>query len=169
MTQGDSQSGWRKDMNKNQLGASLCGCFLVLAVGVGWAQENLKRGQAELIAPDTTLLNDVEEGRALQSPAPSTDRWIGVAVGPIPENLMAHVSLPGGAGVLVEQVIPDSPAANAGLRRHDILTELDGNQLTDARSLVDGVRSTQDSSLELKWMRGGQQMSAQVTPAARKR
>ena len=154
-------------MNKNQLGASLCGCFLALAVGVGWAQENLKLGHAELNVPDTTLLNDVEEGRALQSPAPSTDRWIGVAVGPIPENLMAHVSLPGGAGVLVEQVIPDSPAANAGLRRHDILTELDGNPLTDARTLVDEVRAPRDGSLELKWMRGGQQMSARIKPTAR--
>ena len=162
-------------MKKKLLSGLAFGCCFALAVGVVWAQEVLDGGQVEIIPPDgtrlaipdKTLLNDVDEGRALQSLAPSADRWIGVAVGPVPDILRAHVSLPAGVGVLVEQVIPDSPAARAGLQRHDIVTALDGNLLTDAKSLVDGVRAAQDGSLELKWMRGGQQMNAQITPAAR--
>ncbi len=99
-------------MNKKLLGGLACGCLLALAVGVAGAQEtrNSVRGR-----PNTTLLNDVEEGRALQSPTPSADRWIGIAVGPVPDTLRAHVPLPAGTGIMVEQIIPDGPAAKAGL------------------------------------------------------
>ncbi len=36
------------------------------------------------------------------------------------------------AGVQIMQVIDDSPAATAGLRRGDLLLELDGEPVTDA-------------------------------------
>jgi hypothetical protein len=157
-------------MNKGRIGSFVCGSLLALAGGIAVAQQRLDSdapGVIPRVRVDTTLLNDVAEGQFLQSQPSVADRWIGVGVAPVPDLLRAHVSLPDAGGVLVEQVVPDSPAAQAGLQRHDILTEADGKLLTDARSLVDAVRAAQDGSLELKWMRGGRQLVAKVTPAER--
>jgi S1-C subfamily serine protease len=38
-------------------------------------------------------------------------------------------------GVLVVQIIPNSPAVNAGLRRGDVITEIDGQAITSAEQL----------------------------------
>ncbi|MDH3591479.1 MAG: trypsin-like peptidase domain-containing protein [Planctomycetota bacterium] len=40
------------------------------------------------------------------------------------------------AGWKVQTVVPDSPAAKAGLRRNDVITEIDGRRLRDARILL---------------------------------
>jgi S1-C subfamily serine protease len=38
-------------------------------------------------------------------------------------------------GVLVVQIIPNSPSANAGLRRGDVITEIDGQAISSADQL----------------------------------
>lgn len=62
---------------------------------------------------------------------------LGVLVSPIPEVLYAHLStLPRGEGVVVTRVLTDSPAANAGVRRHDLLLRLDSEPIRDSEQLV---------------------------------
>ena len=118
---------------------------------------------------DTTLLNDVDDEILPSAPAEPAGRWIGVGVAPIPEVLKSHLNLADGLGVMVDQVIPDSPAARAGLRRHDVLIAAGGVAVSDTQSLINAVRAVQDGSLELRWIRGGKEMTAEVIPAERPR
>ena len=47
--------------------------------------------------------------------------WIGILGGPVTDELRAQIDIPADQGVLVRQVVPDSPADKAGLKAFDIL------------------------------------------------
>jgi hypothetical protein len=51
---------------------------------------------------------------------------LGVSVEPPPAVLAEQLSLPRGQGLVITQVVPDSPAAKAGLHVNDVLVKLDG-------------------------------------------
>jgi hypothetical protein len=133
----------------------------VVLTGLAIAQQQDRASSQK----DKTLLNDV--GEFLGRQAPASDKWIGVLCRPVDDLLRAHVELPEGAGLVIEEVIPDSPAQKAGLKKHDILIEADGNPVTGLDVLIRGVSSAGKDGLELKWLRGGKTLSATVTPADR--
>lgn len=163
-------------------------CVLTLAgtVGLATAQDVVREGEL-----DTTLLNDVEidSGNGLRrspvtdktlindvdqilppAPGQSSGRWIGVGVAPIPEVLKAHLNVADGVGVMVDQVVPGSPAADAGLQRHDVLISAGGAAVSQVQDLINAVTNVGgDGSLELKWIRGGQEMTSSAVPADRPR
>ncbi|MBF2047994.1 MAG: trypsin-like peptidase domain-containing protein [Elainella sp. C42_A2020_010] len=77
----------------------------------------------------------------------------------------ATVMLPEVSGVLVMGVVPNSPAANAGIRRGDVITQIDGQTITDAEQLQNLVdRSGVGKSLRVTIRRGNgtQQISVRT-------
>ena len=74
----------------------------------------------------------------------------------------------GTAQVVVRQVQAGSPAAKAGLRAGDVITALDGKNVTDADALVAAVRShSPGDSVQVTYLRGGSRhtVSVQLTEA----
>jgi S1-C subfamily serine protease len=68
-------------------------------------------------------------------------------------------------GVLVVQVMPDSPAAAAGLRRADVITEIDEQPVTTAEKLQSAVENSRiGQPLRLKVQRGDQIQQLIVRP-----
>jgi membrane-associated protease RseP (regulator of RpoE activity) len=62
---------------------------------------------------------------------PSLDRgWVGVAVEKPSDTLADQLELPKDQGLVVRAVAADTAAANAGLKPHDILLELDGKAVS---------------------------------------
>ncbi len=55
--------------------------------------------------------------------------WLGVSIQPLTPELAKSFGAKDNKGVLVSDVIPDSPAAKAGLQAGDILLEFDGKKL----------------------------------------
>ncbi|KKD36868.1 MAG: HhoA/HhoB/HtrA family serine endopeptidase [Limnoraphis robusta] len=73
-------------------------------------------------------------------------------------------------GVLVVQVIPDSPAASSGLRRGDVITQIDGETITTADQLQSKVElSRVGQPLNIKVQRGDQTQQIAVRPAELKK
>lgn len=69
-------------------------------------------------------------------PAPAVSRpWLGIQVEGLSEELRAQLDLPEGSGLLVGEVVPGSPAENAGLKKNDILLKLDGKPVQGQETL----------------------------------
>lgn len=93
--------------------------------------------------------------------------WLGVSMQPLTRELAAKFGHQGG-GVLVSEVLADTPAAKAGLRSGDILTRLDGRPLADNRSLLNAVGAKRPGDeVELEYLRDGRLAQARVTLARR--
>ena len=61
---------------------------------------------------------------------------------PVSPSLATQLGLPEGFGVVVEEVVPDSPAATAGLQQFDVLQMLDDQKLVDPNQLAVLIRSS---------------------------
>ena len=66
--------------------------------------------------------------------------YLGVELVNLNEPLRAHFGVPEGSGVLVSNVVDDSPAARAGVQVGDIVTRFDGEDVTSSRKLTTMVR-----------------------------
>ena len=62
--------------------------------------------------------------------------YLGVELVNLNEPLRAHFGVPEGSGVLVSNVVENSPAARAGLQVGDILTRFDGEDVASSRRLT---------------------------------
>ncbi|MCP2729380.1 HhoA/HhoB/HtrA family serine endopeptidase [Limnofasciculus baicalensis] len=75
----------------------------------------------------------------------------------------SSLSLPEVNGVLVLQVLPNSPAQAAGLRKRDVITQIDGKSVTTADQLQRIVEdSSIDRVLQLQVQRGDQTKTISV-------
>ena len=89
---------------------------------------------------------------------------VGLVPGRAARHLRRSVGLPDRDGVLVQVVQDDSPAARAGLRGGDLITDAGGRPVTDVDDLhavVDALGEGQ--SLPLGVVRGAEELSVSVT------
>jgi hypothetical protein len=91
-------------------------------------------------------------GERISKPTP----YIGVMSAPVPPPLATQLGLQEGFGVVVEEVVPESPAAAAGLQRFDVLRMLDDQRLVDPNHLAVLIRSYgKDKELTFTLLRKG--------------
>jgi len=68
-------------------------------------------------------------------------------------------------GVIVVRVLPNTPAATAGIRRGDVITQIDGETITKAEQLQSLVENSKlGQNLRVEVMRGAQKKILQVRP-----
>jgi serine protease Do len=89
------------------------------------------------------------------------------AIGIFPTNLTPTLAtglgLPRDTGVLIEDIVPDSPAAKAGLKIGDILTSLNGQPLRDTRQLaVEMFRQSPGDTLHLGVLNGSTETTVAI-------
>ncbi len=71
-------------------------------------------------------------------------------------------------GVLLQRVLPDTPAASAGLRRLDIILAMDGNSLTNTGELSKFlITRAPGESVETDILRDGAEMTLDITLGTR--
>ncbi len=68
------------------------------------------------------------------------ETWIGVEIQRIDRRLARYLGLPPGAGVLVNGVDPDSPAARAGIREGDVIWEVGGFRISSVGDFNSALR-----------------------------
>jgi serine protease Do len=55
--------------------------------------------------------------------------WLGVGVSEVTSEKVKELKLPAERGALLGKVVPDSPAAKAGLKENDVITEINGQRV----------------------------------------
>lgn len=84
--------------------------------------------------------------------------YLGVLTGPVSPELRAQFGLMEGFGLQIVEVMPDSPASQAGLKEHDLLISFDDQKLVNTDQLQALVRSRKkDETVVLSLISGGQQ------------
>lgn len=98
----------------------------------------------------------IEKGRV-------TRPWIGVASMKITPQLARYYGLPASEGALVAKVEPYSPADDAGLRKGDVIEQIDGSRVEDPTQIASRVRGKQvNDRLTLTVNRYGRQLQVPV-------
>jgi hypothetical protein len=91
--------------------------------------------------------------------------WLGVQVAAVPELAKRQLGIE--HGLAVGEVVPDSPAAKADIRRFDILTKVNDHELTDLDDLVKAVEASEGKEITITILRDGKQQTANVIAAKR--
>ena len=94
---------------------------------------------------------------------------IGVKCEPVSEQLRAHLDLDQGVGLIVQSTYDETPAAEAGIKEHDILMFADDTELTSVAELSKVVdRAGQEGKpFSLIAIRGGKEINVEVSPVER--
>jgi hypothetical protein len=141
------------------------------AIVIGQSQSAVADEEAEgrivEISPsgdDRSAAVESEEAAAAEAPK----YWIGLQGRPIDSPVLrTHLQLADDVGVLVENVVPDSPAEKAGLRQHDILVAVNGEPISDLSALQKVVADGGKKAIELKVIRLAKETKISVTPEER--
>ena len=107
------------------------------------------RGRADTLA----------RGESAQSPR------LGVAIAPnfLARRLRRAVGLPDAEGLLVRDVVEDGPAARAGVGQGDLIVAAAGQPVRTPDDLFDALQAAQGGTIELKLIRGTDELTVQVT------
>jgi C-terminal processing protease CtpA/Prc len=66
--------------------------------------------------------------------------WLGVELHEVTSETAKELKLPAERGVVLSSVVPDSPAAKAGLKENDVVTEINGQRIEGAAQLRRMIR-----------------------------
>ena len=89
--------------------------------------------------------------------------FLGVYAVPLNPAVAKQLKLADGLYLSLEQAIPDSPAAKAGLERFDVLKKFDDQILVNSQQLQALVRSKKKGDLvKLSILRGGEEKTVEV-------
>lgn len=114
------------------------------SIGIGFAiPSNMARSVMDMI---------IQHGR--------TERgWLGVTMQDITPDLVSSLRLSTRTGVIVREIVENSPAAKAGLRQGDVIVAIDGRPVTDSNRLRNLIAFTSPGErVTLSIFRGGQRM-----------
>jgi serine protease Do len=89
--------------------------------------------------------------------------WLGVVIQPVTPALAESLDIDKARGAIVSDVAPDSPAGEAGVKRGDVIVEVDDQPIEDARALQLRVaRSSPGDEVDLAVIRDGERRSFSV-------
>ena len=104
------------------------------------------------------VINALVEGK------PVVYGWLGIQIQDITDDVAEYYHFTDRDGVLVYQVVPGSPAQDAGLQIGDVIKTLNGERIHHAREIIDRVSTTKaGEQVRLELLREGKPMAVQVT------
>jgi S1-C subfamily serine protease len=157
------------------------------AINPGNSGGPLLNGQGEVIGINTAIRADamgigfaipIDKAKAiaaqLQRDGKVAHPYLGVQMVSLTPQLAKQnnidpnspIQIPEVSGVLVMRVVPNSPAASAGVRRGDVILQIDGQTVTSAEQLQNVVENSRlGQVLQVKVQRGSQTQQLSVRTA----
>ena len=157
----------------NRAGEVLAINTAIQVSAMAFVSPRINRGSIGFAVPINTLANllpDLKAGKVVRPP------WLGISATTVDGILVESLNLDQERGVYVTQVIPDSPAEDAGLipsgtlRRGrpalggDIITALDGDEIVSVGDLITKLnRYDAGSEVNVSIVRDGEEVDVVVT------
>lgn len=115
-------------------------------------------------------LNDLlkhQDGSLSTAPTEPPKFMIGVSLAEVPASLRAHITLEDKQGIMVGRVMPDSPAAKAGLQQYDIILGSGDKKLSHPKELQTLVDAAGEKPVTMTVQRRGELKTIEITPLKR--
>jgi Do/DeqQ family serine protease len=94
--------------------------------------------------------------------------WIGLGMQDLTPDVASEFNVEAYGGTLINQVVPDGPAALARLQTGDVVAAVDGHRVREAQDLMREVLSREPGQkIRLEVLRGGHRYSTELQLAAR--
>jgi membrane-associated protease RseP (regulator of RpoE activity) len=140
----------------------------MLASAAGGCQGAFAEGPATILSPSGGVPAN------LISTSVGQQHWFGVAVENLPEAYARQLKLQDRQGLMVMAVLPQSPAERAGLRKNDLLIEIDGKPLTSQKELAQAANALEETKngvipkvSHIVFLREGERSAVDIMPEAR--
>ena len=120
----------------------------------GWSRTNAGVGFAIPINQTKRIIED------LISMGDVKGAWLGISFQEISKNLSLKLDLDDTKGVMVTQILKNSPAENANLQKQDVIIEIDGQKIngtSDLRNII--FHKYPGTEINLTIMRKGQKIN----------
>ena len=116
-----------------------------------------------LAIPATEALRGRADALGRGESAASPRLGVAIAPGHVARRLRRAVGLPDNDGLLIREVMQDSPAARAGLAQGDLIVAAAGQPVRTPDDLFDALQAAQGGTIELSIVRGTDERAIQVT------
>src|SRR5215831_11848700 len=116
-----------------------------------------------LAIPSDEALRGRAEALGRGESAASPRLGVAIAPGHIARRLRRAVGLPDTDGLLIREVMPDTPAAGAGLAQGDLIVAAAGQPVRTPDDLFDALQAAGGGTIELTIVRGTDERVIQVT------
>ncbi len=143
--------------------ALVASAVATLAAGA-FGQEKVKIQKIEAADGEgrvTVVVNTEDGATAHELPG----YWVGIGGEGAGEALLAQLKLE--AGLVVHDVIDDSPAAKAGVQKHDIVLRFGEKKVGAIEDLVEALRGSKGDEVEVVLLRGGEKQTVKIQPEKR--
>jgi serine protease Do len=109
-------------------------------------------------------LESLGSNPGLYTMAFGNNRRIGVSTTQLTKQLGEYFGVADGRGALISGVTENSPAAKAGLRAGDVITEVDGEKIGNAADLMRAVNRKSEGEITLTIIRNKDRRTIKLTP-----
>ena len=134
--------------------------------GVETKLDVLRNGEARAVHLTVAEMPGEERVSVGDNDSPGRQR-LGLALAPLAPELRARLALPDGTdGVVVAEVEPGSPAAKAGVRPGDVITDVGGQAVASAGAAVTALKARTSEPVALRVLRDGRAMFLAVSPGS---
>nr|MDQ3624949.1 PDZ domain-containing protein [Verrucomicrobiota bacterium] len=141
---------------------SLFAITTALSTPLALAEPPRPVGPPDPFAPRALLPHNFT--RPVRSLPEKPQPFLGLVTDAVNSTMSAQLGLPDGVGLVIGEVLPDSPAARAGLQQHDILKQINDQLLTAPEQLATLVRYYgKNSGVTLTLIRKGEERKITAT------
>lgn len=135
---------------------------LLIGSGSGFSIDRPAGSTDDLQPPPLTPYSP--QTKPLPTAKPAKPARLGIVPGAVPQALVAQLELSGFPGVLVTKVVPDSPAAKAGLQENDVIVKLGNTSLSGPQSVTEALaEKVPGDKIKAVFYRKGKQETVDLT------
>ncbi len=108
---------------------------------------------------------DEESFEFTSAPPDASDFWLGVRCDCVTDVLRAQLKISN--GLVIDDVLPNTPADRAGLVVNDVIVSVDGNRISCCKLLNSLVQGAKQDGIRLEVLREGKKLFVTVVPEPR--